>query len=153
MFDDIGHDSNNRAVTASYPGSSQGRKDRGAQGFLGRSQGAKSLAETEFKMADHTYANIQNVYEINEALHEIERPIHKNASVGKIVCFKRECIDQKAFFEETGIEHNFRVKHKEKLTMSDRKECTRMTRELHAQETMECFEKIFEYRRNKVKFR
>ena len=44
---------------ASYPGSSQGRKDRGAQGFLGRSQGAKSLAENEFKVVNRD-RNVEN---------------------------------------------------------------------------------------------
>jgi hypothetical protein len=95
--------------------------------------------------------NYFDMDEISDVLNEkIERPVHEMVRLGKILCTKDDCIAQRAFFYDNGIAHHFRVKHKEDFSMSDRKESVRISRQLHAQETRECIEQIFEYRRNKV---
>ena len=80
-----------------------------------------------------------------------ERITHKAVCAGKILCPNAKCVAERAFFEENGIDHHFRVKHKREFTSSDRNESTRIARELHEKETRECMEKIFQYRKTIVR--
>ena len=87
--------------------------------------------------------------EIIKLIHDIERPVHKAVLLSRIICSHVDCIDKKEFFHNNGIAHHFRVSHKQEWTPL-RSESMNVARKLHEQETRECIEKVFEYRRTKV---
>ena len=101
-------------------------------------------------MADAYLSFINANEEISQLLSEIDRPVHTAVSSGKILCPDGECSAKKEFFEENGINHHFRIKHKREFTISERNEAQKISKKLHEEETMKCMEKIFEYRRTKV---
>jgi hypothetical protein len=88
--------------------------------------------------------------EIIKLIHNIERPVHKVVLLGRIICSHVDCIAKKEFFHNNGIAHHFRVSHKQEWTPL-RSESMNVARKLHEQETRECIEKVFEYRRTKVR--
>ena len=73
----------------------------------------KRLAENANKMADMHIELYANENKIAELLSNSERPVHRAVSSGKVLCPKDECIQEKLFFQENGIVHHFRMKHKE----------------------------------------
>ena len=101
-------------------------------------------------MADVYLSFINANEEILQLLSKTDRFIHTAVSSGKILCPVGECSAKKEFFQENGIQHHFRMKHKREFTVSDRNNGINISKELHEEETVKCMEKIFEYRKTKV---
>jgi hypothetical protein len=121
---------------------------------LGRLQETKRLAEYELNMAasfEVEYVMYVNE-EITKLIHDIERPVNKAVLLGRIICSHVDCIAKKEFFHNNGIAHHFRVSHKQEWTQALRSESMNVARKLHEQETRECIEKVFEYRRTEVQY-
>ena len=122
----------------------------GGKGKFGR----KRLGENAFKMADQTNdLNIcidSDTEDVRYMLLEMERPIHNAFKSGKVLCPKQLCLGRKEFFEESGIQHHFRVKHNSDFTENDHQYSIRTRRILHEEETKACLEQIFKYRQLKV---
>jgi pyruvate/2-oxoglutarate dehydrogenase complex dihydrolipoamide dehydrogenase (E3) component len=85
-------------------------------------------------------------------IHDIERPVNKAVLLGRIICSHVDCIAKKELFHNNGIAHHFRVSHKQEWTQALRSESMNVARKLHEQETRECIEKVFEYRRTEVQY-
>ena len=116
-------------------------------------QETKRLAEYELNMAasfEVEYVMYVNE-EITKLIHDIERPVNKAVLLGRIICSHVDCIAKKEFFHNNGIAHHFRVSHKQEWTPL-RSESMNVARKLHEQETRECIEKVFEYRRTEVQY-
>jgi hypothetical protein len=113
---------------------------------LGRTKGRRRLAEFACNMADDLLFINANE-EIAQILSEFERPIHRNVCMGKVLCPNEECISRRDFFLENGICHHLRIRHKQEFTSEARDESIRICKMLHEQETRECMDKIFDYRR------
>ena len=62
-------------------------------------------------------------------LNRIKRPVHKAVCLGKILC-PTDCVAQIDSFYESGVVHQFRVKHKKEFSMSDRNESIRVSRQI-----------------------
>ena len=87
---------------------------------------------------------------ISQLLSEIERPIHQAVCLGKVLCHHNECVAKRVFLFENGIAHHYRICHKQDFSVCQRSESLRLRMELHEQETKDCLDRIFEYRRTIV---
>ena len=85
--------------------------------------------------------------DILDFLIKTDRPVHKSICLGKVPCPHNDCGATKDFFEESGICHHFRIKHKEQFTTSARNESLRLSKLYHEQETIECIKQIFDQRK------
>ena len=89
--------------------------------------------------------------EILEVLQKFERPVHNSVLSGKILCPHENCTPKKEFFEETGVDHHYRVRHKREYSLALKNESARIVKEMHEKETLECLEKIFDYRKKRYR--
>jgi len=120
----------------------------------------KRLAENANKMADGTsrmadqrdlmHSCLDDVEDVRSAILAMDRPVHKAFRSGKLLCPKQECLEKLLFFEETGIDHHFRLNTTLNLVAVIIKVLYLARRILHEKETRECLEQIFKYRRSKV---
>ena len=94
-------------------------------------------------MADNTYYVNKDILDF---LIKIDRPVHKSICLKKVLCAHDGCGGKNDFFDENGISHHFRIKHKRQFTTSDRVESLRLSRLFHEQETRDCIKQIFDQR-------
>ena len=116
-------------------------------------ENANKMADGTSRMADHRdfiHSCLDDVEDVRSVILAMDRPVHKAFRSGKLLCPKQECLEKLLFFEETGIDHHFRVKHNAEFSGSDHQSSIRARRTLHEKETRECLEQIFKYRRSKV---
>ncbi|XP_028418503.1 uncharacterized protein LOC114543889 [Dendronephthya gigantea] len=85
--------------------------------------------------------------DVLKSLITINRPVHKSICLGKVLCPHNECYANQKFFDENGICHHFRVKHKQEFTTTDRVESLRLSRLYYEQETSDCINQIFDRRK------
>ena len=116
-------------------------------------ENANKMADATSHMADHRdlmQSCVDDVENVRSAILAMDRPVHKAFRSGKLLCPKQGCQEKLLFFEETGIDHHFRVKHNAEFSGSEYQSSIRARRILHEKETKECLEQIFKYRRSKV---
>ena len=90
-------------------------------------------------MADDAYAD----KDILTFLTTIDRSVHQSVCLGKVLCPHKECGEKNDFYDENGICHHFRIKHKQKYTTCDGVESLRIRNLHHEQETRDCISQIF----------
>ena len=61
----------------------------------------------------------------------MDRPVQKAFRSRKLLCPKQGCQEKLLFFEETGIDHHFRVKHNAEFSGSDYQSSIQARRILH----------------------
>ena len=88
-----------------------------------------------------------------EFVESLQRPFQAAYLEKKIVCSL--CYNQKKeikfFLDGSGIEHHFKVVHKEKCSPEVLLQCTRMTRKMHGNETRETIKLYMAEKFKKVK--
>ena len=101
-------------------------------------------------MADDCSIFINANDEIGELTSNEKRPIHEAVCLGKILCPDDDCVAKRLFFLENGIGHHFRVIHKREFSDRERNQSISICKKLHVEETTNCLEEIFEFRRKSV---
>ena len=78
------------------------------------------------------------------------RPVHMAFLNKKLPCPHIFCAQNVAFFEESGIEHHWRVIHNKKLNTDDMHNAHKFMRKIHGEETLRCLGELFCMRSTQV---
>ena len=92
---------------------------------------------------------------VYDVVHEIERFVHEMVCLVRSYAQKTIALPKGLFSRYkwhicSSFSYFVNILLKEDFSMSDRKESVRISRQLHAQETRECIEKIFGYRHRRT---